>query len=299
MQWLNYHHLLYFWTVAREGSISAAAKSLRLSQPTISAQLRLLEDHLGSPLFDRGHRRLTLTEAGRVAFRYADEIFGLGREMVDALHERPTGRALVLRAGLTSVVPKLIAFRVLQPAFALDGDVRLHVHEDRMPALLSKLARHELDLVVSDAPVGTETAVRAFNHPLGQSGVTFFASASLAAKHRRGFPAGLDRAPVLLPPAGSLLRRDLERWFDRHGIEPQVVAEFDDSALLKVFGQSGLGIFAGPTAIENQIRTQYDVQVVGRTEEVLERFYAITVERRIQHPAVLAVCENARARLFG
>jgi len=298
MQWLNYHHLLYFWTVAREGSIAVAAKSLRLAQPTISAQIRVLEEALGTPLFVRAHRRLELTESGRIVFRYADEIFGLGRELVDALAQRPQGKSIVFHVGLTFVVPKLIAYRLIEPALGPQPHTVVHVHEDRLSQLLPRLANHELDVVISDAPIATESTVRAFNHPLGSSGTTFFGVPELATKYRRGFPASLDRAPMLWPMAGSLLRRDLERWFARIDVAPAMVAEFDDSALLKVFGQAGRGLFAGPTAIEKEIRQQYDVAVVGRTDEVVERFFAITVQRRIVHPAVNAICHTARTGLF-
>ncbi len=299
MEWLNYHHLLYFWTVAREGSVSAAAKSLRLSQPTVSAQIKSLEQQLGQRLFQRAGRGLALTETGRIVLRYADEIFGLGRELVDTLRDRPTGRSPELSVGLTFVVPKLVAHRLLSPAFDLPERVRVHVQEDRLAVLLGRLANHELDVIVSDAPIGAESNVRAFNHPLGQCGVTFFGTPELAQRYRRGFPQSLDRAPMLLPLAGSLLRRDLERWSARLGIAPDVVGDFDDSALLKVFGQSGHGVFAGPTVIEKEIRSQYGVAAIGRTEEVVERFFAITVQRRIAHPAVAAICSHARARLFG
>jgi LysR family transcriptional activator of nhaA len=298
MQWLNYHHLLYFWTVARDGSIAVAAKSLRLAQPTISSQIRALEEQLGMPLFVRAHRRLELTEAGRIVFRYADEIFGLGRELIDALHQRPQGRPLVLNVGLTFVVPKLVAYRLIEPALGGEPNTIVHVHEDRLSQLLPRLARHELDVVISDAPIASESNVRAFNHPLGSSGTTIFATAELAAKYRRGFPASLDHAPMLLPMAGSLLRRDLERWFARIDVAPAMIAEFDDSALLKVFGQAGRGLFAGPSVIEKEIRQQYDVAVVGRTQDVVERFFAITVQRRIVHPAVSAICQSARSDLF-
>ncbi|MBK8238425.1 MAG: LysR family transcriptional regulator [Deltaproteobacteria bacterium] len=298
MQWLNYHHLLYFWHVARSGSVSTAAKNLRLSQPTVSAQLKLLEQQLGVELFIRRHRRLELTDAGRIALRHADEIFGLGRALLTALREPARDQTVDLRVGLTFVVPKLIAHRLLGPAVTHSPPVRLHLHEDRLPSLLARLPTHELDLVVSDAPVGVETSVRAYNHPLGESGVTWFASEALARQHRADFPHGLDGAPMLLPMAGSLLRRDLELWFERRAVRPRVVAEFDDSALLKVFGQSGRGIFTGPTVIEREIRRQYGVQILGRSPELRERFYAITLERRVVHPAVQAVCSAARERLF-
>jgi LysR family transcriptional regulator, transcriptional activator of nhaA len=298
MQWLNYHHLFYFWTVAREGSIALASKSLRLAQPTISTQIRALEEALGSPLFVRAHRRLTLTESGRVVFRYADEIFGLGRELVEALRMGPVGRAVALNVGLTFVVPKLVAYRLLEPALDAKPAVTIHIFEDRLSQLLPRLGNHELDVILSDAPIASESSVRAFNHPLGSSGISFFGVPALANKYRRGFPASLHGAPMLWPMASSLLRRDLERWLSRQGVAPRIVAEFDDSALLKAFGQAGRGVFAGPTAIEEEIRRQYDVAVLGRTDEIIERFYAITVQRRIHHAAVLAICASARADLF-
>lgn len=299
MPWINYHHLLYFWMVAKEGSIAEAAKRLRLSQPTISTQIRLLEEVLEVELFDRSGRRLVLTEAGRTALRYAEEIFGLGREMVDVLHDRPTGRPLQMTVGVTNVVPKLIAYRLLVPALGLPGGLHVVCREDRFDSLLAQLARHELDLVLSDAPIGSDISVKAFNHLLGSCGVTFFAAPALARKVRRGFPSSFDRAPFLLPMPGSSVRRELDRWFDKLDLRPEVVGQFDDSALLKVFGQSGVGVFAGPSAIEQEIKREYDVQVVGRTDEIQERFYAITVERRLKHPGVLAISESAKATLFG
>lgn len=299
MQWVNYHHLLYFWMVAKEGSIAGAAKRLHLSQPTISTQIRTLEDALGVELFDRSGRRLTLTETGRIALRYAEEIFSLGREMVDVLQERPTGQPLRMVVGITYVVPKLIAYRLLLPALDLDEGVHVTCREDRFDRLLGQLARHELDLVISDVPLGPEVSVKAFNHLLGSCGVTFFAARTLAPKIRRSFPQSLDRAPFLAPMPGSALRRELDRWFDEHEIRPELVGQFDDSALLKVFGQSGVGAFAAPSAIEKEIKHQYGVQVVGRTEEILDRFYAISIERRLKHPGVVAISEAAKQSLFG
>lgn len=299
MQWINYHHLLYFWMVAKEGSIAAAAKRLHLSQPTISTQIRTLESNLGVELFDRSGRRLELTETGRLAYRYAEEIFSLGREMVDVLHERPTGKPLRMVVGVTYVVPKLIAYRLLAPALALDKGVHVTCQEDKFDRLLGQLARHELDMVISDVPLGPAISVKAFNHLLGSCGVSFFAAPSLSPRLGPQFPACLDRAPFLLPMPGSSVRRELDRWFDKHDMRPEIVGEFDDSALLKVFGQSGVGLFAGPTAIEAEIIAQYGVEVVGRTDEILERFYAITIERRLKHPGVVAISENARQSLFG
>ncbi len=299
MPWINYHHLQYFWMVAKEGSIANAAKRLRLSQPTISTQIRTLERALEVELFDRSGRRLVLTEAGRVAFHYAEEIFGLGREMLDVLHDRPSDRPLQMVVGITYVVPKLVAYRLLAPALGLESGLHVVCREDRFDRLLGQLARHELDLVLSDVPIGPEISVKAFNHLLGSCGVTFFAAPALAKKYRRGFPKSLDRAPFLLAMRGTAVRRELDRWFDEVDIRPEIVGQFDDSALLKVFGQSGVGVFAGPSAIEAEIKREYGVQVIGRADAVQERFYAITVERRLKHPGVVAVSESAKQGLFG
>ena len=298
MEWLNYHHLLYFWTIVREGSVSAAAAELRLAQPTISGQLRGLEEHLGEKLFHRTGRRLTLTETGRVVFRYADEIFGLGRELMDTLKGRPTGRPVRLVVGVADALPKLIAYRLLQPALQLPEPIHLVCREDRSDRLLAELAVHALDLVLADTPIGPTAKVRAFNHLLGECSVTFFAAPRLAT-HRRGFPRSLDNAPMLLPTDNTALRRSLDHWFDAQQIRPRIVSEFEDSALLKVFGQEGGGIFAGPSVIEREIQRQYGVRVVGRTDAVRERFYAISVERRVNNPAVIAICATAREKLFG
>jgi LysR family transcriptional regulator, transcriptional activator of nhaA len=299
VHWINYHHLLYFWMVAKEGSIAAAAKRLRLSQPTISTQIRMLEEVLEVELFDRSGRRLVLTEAGRVAFRYSEEIFSLGREMLDVLHDRPTDRPLQMVVGVTFVIPKLIAYRLLVPALALGSGIQVVCREDRFDQLLGQLARHELDLVLSDVPIGPDISVKAFNHLLGSCGVSLFGTPALAQKYRRGFPQSLDRAPFLLPMPGSSVRRELDRWFDELELRPDIKGEFDDSALLKVFGQSGTGVFAGPSVIEDEIKRDYGVQVIGRVDSIQERFYAITVERRLKHPGVVAISESAKTTLFG
>lgn len=295
--WLNYHHLLYFWTVVREGSIVAASKRLRLAQPTISMQLKALEGQLGVALFDRSGRKLELTEVGKLTYRFANEIFTLGRELVDTVHEGQA-RSLRLNVGITHVIPKLIAYRMIQPALALGGGMTIACQHDRFDLLLSRLARHELDLVVSDVPLGPELNIKAFNHPLGYSEISFFAASSLADELRRGFPRSLDRADFLLPLPGAALRRELDRWFEAQKLQPRIVGEFDDSALLKVFGQAGLGVFAAPSVIEAEIQHQYGVVVVGRTDAIQERFFAITIERRIRHPGVVAISEAARTKLF-
>lgn len=298
MDWLNYHHLLYFWTVAREGGVKAASERLHLSQPTISTQVRQLEEQLGTPLFERRARRLYLTEAGRTAFRYADEIFGLGRELVDALERGCDDRPRRLVVGVTDVVHKLVAYRLIEPALHLPGGTRVECPEDKLERLLPRLAAHELDLVLSDVPLGPSAAIKAFNHPLGRSEITLFAAPALAGKLRRGLPRSLDRAPFLLPAGTGALRRELERWFDRNEVRPDIVGEFDDSALLKVFGQAGAGVFAGPSVVEEEIARQYKVQPLGRAEGLFESYFAISGERRLKHPGVVAISTAARTELF-
>ena len=299
MEWLNYHHLLYFWVVACHGSVTRAAAELRLAQPTVSTQLRTLEEVLGEKLFARTGRRLVLTDVGRLVFRYADEIFGLGRELLETVKGRPTGQPMRLTVGIADAVPKLIAYRLLRPALAVAEPVRIICREDKPDRLLAELAIHELDLVLSDAPIGPTTKVRAFNHLLGECGVTFFGTPALARTCRRGFPRSLGGAPVLLPTDNTALRRSLDDWFESEGVRPRVVSEFEDSALLMAFGQAGMGIFPAPSAIERQVRSQYGVVVVGRLDAVCERFYAISGERRLKHPAVVAISEAARQRVFG
>jgi LysR family transcriptional activator of nhaA len=299
MEWLNYHHLLYFWAVGRHGSITKASKELNLAQPTISGQIRTLEDTLGEKLFAKSGRNLVLTDAGQMVYRYADEIFSLGREMMDTLKGRPTGKPLKLRVGITDVMPKLISHRLLEPALQLNEEVQLVCHEDKTERLLANLAIHGLDLVLADAPLDASTRVRAFNHLLGECGVSFFATQDMRDAHRRRFPHSLDGAPMLLPTANTLLRRALDQWFAKNSIYPNIIAEFEDSALLKVFGEYGAGIFPAPTIVDKEICDTYGVRVVGRTDEVRERFYAITIERRIKHPAARAISEFAREQLFG
>lgn len=298
MEWLNYHHLLYFWTVVKEGGVAQAAKALRLAPPTISGQVRALEESLELTLFDRVGRKLQVTDDGRVVFRYADEIFNLGRELLDTVKGRPTGRPLRLHVGISDVLPKLVCHDLLMPALRLPEPVQIVCHGDKTERLLAELAVQGLDLVLSDVPVGGNVKVRAFNHLLGECGLTFFATPDLARKYRRGFPHSLDGAPLLVPTEDSLVRRSLDHWFESIGVRPHLVAEFDDSGLLKSFGQGGEGIFGVPSVVEAGVRKQYGVQVVGRTEEVVERFYAITVERRIKHPAAMAISESAKQNLF-
>lgn len=297
MEWLNYHHLLYFYLVAREGTIAKAGKLLRLSQPTISGQIRSLEDALGEKLFERSGRTLHLTEVGRLVYRYADEIFSTGRELQDILKSRPTGRPVRLMVGVSDAVPKLVVHRVLEPALQMPN-VRLVCVEDKTERLLGGLALQGLDLIVADVPIGASSPIKAFDHLLGESSISLFAHTKLARSLRGSFPATLEDAPMFLPGEGSAMRTALERWFEEQQLRPRVIAEFDDSALMKVFGERGGGVFPGPTIIEEEIRAHYHVDVVGRIADVKERFYAITIERRIRHPAVVRIMENAREGIF-
>jgi LysR family transcriptional regulator, transcriptional activator of nhaA len=298
MEWLNYHHLLYFWTVARQGSIARACEPLHLSQPTISAQLRALEKALGVKLFERHGRGMVLTETGRLVYRYADEIFNVGRELQDTLKGRAVGLPLRLAVGVVDAMPKRVAYHLLEPALRLAEPIRLNCSEGKPEALLAELALHNLELVLSDAPLAVGAKVRAFSHQLGECGVSILGTPALAEAHRGPFPASLDGAPMLLPTDNTTLRRSLDHWLDVQGLRPVVIGEFEDSALLKAFGQAGAGLFAVPTVIEEEVQRQYGVVAVGRSEAVRERFYAITAERRLRHPAVVAISEAARHEFF-
>ena len=299
MEWLNYHHLLYFWTVADKGGLAPAGKALRLSQSALSGQIRRLEENLGQDLFERRGRKLELTETGRVVFRYAAQIFGLGREMLDVVRERAADRPLRLVVGISDVIPKLLVRQLLAPAFHHEQKLALVCHEDQFERLLGSLANHVLDVVIADAPVPPDRGLKLFNHLLGESIVSLVAPASLASALRRNFPASLNGAPLLLPLAGSTLRRNLDAWLEREGIVPNVVAEAEDSALLKAFAADGMGAMFVPKVISKTVVRRYDVVEVAQIEAVQERFYAITAERRIVHPAVLAIRSAARAELFG
>ncbi|MFO0888961.1 MAG: transcriptional activator NhaR [Isosphaeraceae bacterium] len=299
MEWLNYHHLLYFWTVAREGSITRACQRLQLSQPTISAQLRALERSLGTDLFRREGRSLVITDAGQLVFHYADEIFGLGREMVDTLRSRPTGRPLRLTVGIADVVPKWVAYQMLKPAVLGDRPIRLICREGRSDWLLAELAVHRLDLMLTDGPIGSDVNIKAYNHLIGECSVVLLGTRPLVERYSEGFPRSLDGAPFLVPTENTALRRGLEQWFESEGIHPDIRGEFEDSALMKVFGQDGLGIFPNPAVSSAAIQSQLGVSEVGEIGSVKERVYAITVQRKLKHPAIALICDSARRNLFG
>jgi LysR family transcriptional regulator, transcriptional activator of nhaA len=293
VEWLNYHHLLYFHHVVREGGVGAAARRLRVAQPTVSAQIRQLETSIGAPLFRRDSRRLELTETGVLVQRYASEIFGLGEELLDLLQDRPAARGQRLVVGVADALPKLLVHRFLEPALRQSDLVRLICRQDRYSRLLDELAAQRLDLVLTDAPIGPAHNIKAFNHLLGESRVAFFVHDEQAARLKRNFPDSLDRHPFLFPAEHTALRRSLDHWFSARSVRPKMLGEFDDSALLKTFGQVGLGVFAAPAVIARQLRAQYGVTSIGEPEGLRERFYAITIERRIRHPGVQAIAEAA------
>ena len=299
MEWLNYHHLLYFWTVAKRGSIAQACEDLRLAQPTISSQLHALEESLGEKLFAREGRRLVLTETGRVAYRYAEEIFALGSELTDVLKGRPRNRPMRLLVGLSDLIPKLIAYRILQPALGMKGGIHIECYEDTPEKLLLSLAAHDLDLVLTDAPAHSASRVHVFNHLLGSCGVALFASPPLAKFYRKGFPDSLTGAPFLLPMKNSMFRQILDQWFEANSIRPRIIGEFQDTALLTMFGQAGEGIFAAPMAIEREVRRRYHVAPIGDLGERMTEYYAISAERKIKHPAATVISQVARQKLFG
>ena len=277
MSKLNLKHLRYFWTVASQGSIARAAELLYLTPQTISGQLKELERQVGTRLFVKAGRNLVLSDTGRLVFSYADEMFRLGEELQDVLQGRSPGSTQTLKVGIAMVVPKLLAYRVLEPALRLPERVRL----------------------VADCPVNPVLNVRAYNHLLGESGIGFFAARSLAAGYTEEFPRFLDGAPMLMPTEASALRKGLELWFEHQGIRPLVIAEFEDRALMKAFGEAGAGVFTSPLAVADDVLAKYDVELIGRSNDVTERFYAISAERRIKHPAVSTITQAARRRVFG
>lgn len=298
MDWLNYHHLYYFWNVAKEGTVSAAAEQLHVARTTVTAQVRELEKAAGAKLFQKSGRYLELTEFGQQVYRYAEEIFTIGRELKDFMKTGIPGKTKKFVVGMPDVVPKLVAFELLRPAIHHKEGFQIVCHEGKLPELMADLALHRLDLIIADSPAPPTVDVKAYSHRLGECGLSFLAVPELARKYRRKFPWSLNGAPVCLPTDHTSVRRALNHWLDDNDVHPQVVAEFEDSALLKVFGQSGLGIVPVPTAIEKEVKTQYGMHLVGRLEDVIDRFYAISVEKRVHHPAVLAIVKQARSKIF-
>jgi len=297
---INYKHLHYFWVVAKAGSIARASEKLHITPQTISGQLSLLEENLDESLFSRVGRNLELTDTGRLVLSYAEEIFSLGGELEEMLRNLPQerDRSIVFKVGVADVVPKSIAYRLLAPALQLPEPVRIICREGSVDSLLAELALHKVDLVIADSPIPPSINVRGFNHPLGDCGITFFAAPQLARKLGKNFPQNLNGMPLLVPGEMTVTRSHLIKWLDGQHIYPHIVGEFDDSALMKAFGRTGTGVFIAATPIAEEVKKQYGVIVIGQTNEIRERFYAISVERKISHPAVVAITETAREWLF-
>lgn len=295
---LNYKQLHYFWAVTKAGSIVRASERLNLTPQTLSGQIGLLENTLGVSLFLRVGRRLELTETGRLALSYADEIFQTGNELEEALRARLGRHAIPFRVGVDDAVPKSIAYRLLTPAMELASPVRIVCREDKLVRLLVELAIQRVDLILADRPMPDEANVKGYSHKLGNCGITFFAAPRLAETFKKKWPHVLDAAPLLIPGKDAAIRIPLMRWFDVHQLRPHIVGEFDDSALMQAFGQAGIGIFIAPSVIADEVQREHGVVIVGRTDEVTEQFYAISLERRLTHPAVVAINDTAHRELF-
>lgn len=298
MEWLNYHHLFYFWLTVKTGTVSAAAESLHLARPTVAAQIKDLEKSVGQKLFDKQGRGLVLTEFGKQVHQYADEIFAIGHELREFIKTGHQGNRKRFVVGLPDVVPKHVAFELLKPALHMENRPRTICYEGKLDQLLADLALHKLDVVISDSPAPPTLEFKVYTHKLGECGMTMLATPQLAKQYRPGFPQSLTDAPCLMPTDHTAVRRSLDIWMDENEIFPDIIAEFEDSALLKVFGQAGEGIFPVPTAIENLVKKQYGVRLVGHIPEVLDKFYAISAEKRVHHDATLLVVKQARNKLF-
>ena len=295
---MNYKHLHYFWAVAKAGSITRAGERLHLTPQTISGQLTLFEEVLGYRLFDRVGRRMELTDAGRIALGYADEIFALGQELQESLRNEPGARALVFRVGIIDAVPKSLAYQLVEPAVHLDESVRMVCREGKFMDLLADLAVQRLDIVISDRPMPSNVNVRGFNHLLGECGVEFLATPGLVRQLKGGFPECLEDAPLLLPGEDSAVRPRLMTWLSQRQLRPRIVGEFDDGALMKAFGEAGAGVFVAPKAIASVVCKNFGVISLGGTDDITDQFYAISVERKLAHPAVVAISSSARLKLF-
>ena len=298
MDYLNYHHLRYFWTVARSGGVGLAAEELGVSQPSVSAQIRLLEESLGEQLFHRSGRKLVLTEAGQLALTYADEIFSTGRELMSAIGQGDASRALRLNVGMTDSLSKLIAYEILKPAYQFSRPTHIVSRQGELAVLINQLQAHRLDIVLADEPATTSLKAKTYNHKLGRSGVTFCAVPKLAAKLRRNFPQSLHGAPALLPSENMGMRWALEAWFDQQGVRPQLVGEFEDSTLMEVAAAGGLGFTTVHTVVDQAALKHYGLKVIAKVEECGSDFYAITGERLVKHPLAKEITENAHTQLF-
>ncbi|WPN45577.1 MULTISPECIES: transcriptional activator NhaR [unclassified Pseudomonas] len=295
---LNYRQLHYFWVVAKTGSIVRACEQLNLTPQTISGQISLLEQTYGIELFRRVGRQLELTEAGRQTLPYAEQMFQLGGELELMLRAQPNEQQILFRVGVADVVPKSIVYRLIAPTMELNEPLRITCREDKLERLLADLAIQRLDLVISDSPMPSHLDIKGYSQKLGECGISFFATPELAARYGNDFPRNLHGAPLLIPGPETVVRSRLQRWFAEQQIQPQIVGEFDDSALMQAFGQSGSGIFIGPSVIADEVKRQCGVEVIGQTDAVSESFYAISVERKVKHPGIVAITEGARRELF-
>ncbi|MET0610812.1 MAG: transcriptional activator NhaR [Pseudomonas caspiana] len=295
---LNYRQLHYFWVVAKTGSIVRACDQLNLTAQTISGQISLLEQSLGVDLFQRVGRQLELTEAGRVTLPYAEQMFQLGNELESVLRAQPDEQQILFRVGVADVVPKSIVYRLIAPTMELNEPIRITCREDKLERLLADLAIQRLDLVISDSPMPSHLDIKGYSQKLGECGISFFATAELFERYGQDFPFGMQGAPLLIPGQETVVRSRLMRWFAELKIQPRIVGEFDDSALMKAFGKSGSGIFVAPSVIADEVQAQYGVQLLGQTDAVTESFYAISVERKVKHPGIVAITEGARQKLF-
>ncbi|MEQ7921991.1 transcriptional activator NhaR [Xanthomonas sp. WHRI 1810A] len=295
---LNYRQLHYFWVVAKTGSIVRACEQLNLTPQTISGQISLLEQTFGVDLFKRVGRQLELTEAGRLALPYAEQMFQLGDELEAVLRTQPDEQQILFRVGVADVVPKSIVYRLIAPTMELSEPMRISCREDQLERLLADLAIQRLDLVISDSPMPSHLDIKGYSQKLGECGVSFFATKALATQYGKDFPQGMQGAPLLIPGQLTVVRSRLMRWFAEQKIQPKIVGEFDDSALMKAFGKSGSGIFMAPSVIADEVMAQYDVEMIGQTDAVTESFYAISVERKVKHPGIVAITEGARRELF-
>lgn len=296
---MNFKHLHYFWVTARAGGIMRAGEQLHITPQTLSGQIKLLEESLGRRLFRKSGRQLELTEDGRKALKYADDIFALGSDLKNAMANPQSGeQILAFRVGVADSVAKSVAYRLLEPALSIPEPVRLIGTEGKFPDLLAQLALHRLDLVIADEPLSKRISVKAFNHELGTTPMSFFCVPELKKVLKGKFPQCLHDAPMLIQGSASSVRQQLDGWLVSHKIQPRVVGEFDDGALMKAFGREGRGVFMSPRILEDEIVAQYGVEVIGRTDELVEEFFAVSVERRISHPCIAAITQNARGRLF-
>lgn len=294
---LNFKHLRYFWMVARTGSIARAAEQLHLTPQSISGQLTEFADTLGVELFRRSGRNLELTDAGRRILGHADTIFSSGDELLEAVRDEAV-RATRFLVGCSDSVSKAIACRLVAPALSMPNPVRLVCREGRLASLLGDLAVHRLDLIIADRPMPTHLSVRGFNHLLGESKLSVFGAPKLVANLQGKLPASLDGAPMLLPGEDYAIRARLLQWMEAQRIRPRIVGEFDDSAMMKAFGQSGVGLFFAPSVLAGHICEQYQVQELMTVHSIVDQVYAITTERRLSHPATLAISQAARESLF-